>query len=215
MSEAREAILGSIRTALKRGPLSQPERQQLESQIATPPHHTRPHFGDDLARRFAAKLESRAATVVAVSRMADASGAVVDYLDRLGLPKAVAAAPALENLEWPQGLAVRFGRAETSDQVSVTPCFAGVAETGSLVLLSGPSSPTTLNFVPENHVVIVRAARIVRHFEDAWDLLRKEAGGIPRTVNVISGPSRTADVEQTIQLGAHGPRRLHVVVVNG
>jgi L-lactate utilization protein LutC len=59
------------------------------------------------------------------------------------------------------------------------------------------------------------AGRIVPRIKDAWDLLRGERGELPRAINIVSGPSRTADVEQTIQLGAHGPRRLHVLLLLG
>jgi L-lactate dehydrogenase complex protein LldG len=59
----------------------------------------------------------------------------------------------------------------------------------------------------------VRAGRIVRGMEDAWKLLRDEVGRMPRAVNFVSGPSRTADIEQTIVLGAHGPYRVHIVLV--
>ena len=81
------------------------------------------------------------------------------------------------------------------------------------MLLSGPDSPTTLNFLPEDHVVVLRESRIVAHPGDAWALLRKERAMVPRTVNPICGPSKTGDVELEILEGAHGPRRLHVVVV--
>ena len=103
--------------------------------------------------------------------------------------------------------------ATRDDHVTVTRAFAGVAETGSLVLLSSPQSPTSLNFLPDVHVVVLARERIVRHLEDAWALLRSEVPAMPRTVNFITGPSRTADIEQTIQLGAHGPRGLHVILV--
>ena len=91
--------------------------------------------------------------------------------------------------------------------------FAAIAETGTLVLLSGAHSPTTLNFLPDVHIVIVRRQQIVTHIEDVWRRTRSELEEMPRTVNLITGPSRTADIEQTIQLGAHGPRSLHVIVV--
>ncbi|MEZ5579927.1 MAG: LUD domain-containing protein [Candidatus Competibacteraceae bacterium] len=73
------------------------------------------------------------------------------------------------------------------------------------MLLSGPHSPpTTLNFLPDTHIVVLRADRIVGAYEDAWDLLRARGLGMPRTVNFITGPSRSADIEQTVQMGAHG-----------
>jgi L-lactate utilization protein LutC len=82
------------------------------------------------------------------------------------------------------------------------------------VLTSGPQTPTTLNFLPDHFLCVLAAGRIVPRLEDAWDLLRGEPGGMPRALNFVTGPSRTADVEQTIQLGAHGPRRLHVILVD-
>jgi L-lactate dehydrogenase complex protein LldG len=88
------------------------------------------------------------------------------------------------------------------------------------MLASGPSGPTTLNFLPETHMVVLKARDIAGCYEDAWDRLRAVQGTaedgalLPRTVNMITGPSRTADIEQTIQLGAHGPRRLCILLVD-
>jgi L-lactate dehydrogenase complex protein LldG len=213
MSGGREEVLRSVRKSLNRERLTQQERDRLEARIATPPRHTRPAFEGDLASRVADKLNSRAATTTTVRTTSEVGAAVADFLGRNGFPKNIAVAPALADLTWPQGFDVHSGKARAGECVSVTACFAAVAESGSLVLLSGAESPTTLNFVPENHIVVVRAGQIVAHFEDVWLLLRALPQGMPRAVNVISGPSRTADVEQTIQLGAHGPRRLHVILV--
>ena len=83
------------------------------------------------------------------------------------------------------------------------------------MLLSGPDNPTTLNFLPDNHIVVLAAADIVGDYETAWDRLRAAfgKGRMPRLVNMITGPSRSGDIEQKLLLGAHGPRRLHVVIV--
>jgi L-lactate dehydrogenase complex protein LldG len=117
-------------------------------------------------------------------------------------------------------LRIRRGRAEPDDMVSLTPCFAAVAETGTLMLVSGAQTPTTLNFLPDTHIAVVRADQVVAAYEDGWDRLRaagavpgSSARGLPRVVNFITGPSRTGDIEQRIVLGAHGPRRLHIVLV--
>ena len=97
----------------------------------------------------------------------------------------------------------------------------GFAETGTLMMTSGPDHPSTLNFLPETHIVVLPAERIGGAYEEGWAHLRAEGGPdadasfMPRTVNLVTGPSRTADIEQTIALGAHGPRRLHIVIVEG
>ena len=98
---------------------------------------------------------------------------------------------------------------------ALTPCYAAIAETGTLMLISGPQTPTTLNFLPDTHIVVVRVEQVVASYEDGWDQLRASGAGerLPRVINFITGPSRTADIEQHIELGAHGPRRLHIVLV--
>ena len=97
--------------------------------------------------------------------------------------------------------------------MSVTTAFVGIAETGSVMLLSDPSSPTTLNFLPEHHIVLLDRTRIVGHLEDAFATLRRERTAMPRSVNIITGPSRTGDVELNMEFGAHGPRRLYVMLL--
>ena len=78
-----------------------------------------------------------------------------------------------------------------------------------------PDNPTTLNFLPDNHIVVLPREAIVADYESVFAKLRGVygKGDAPRTLNFITGPSRSADIEQTLLLGAHGPRRLHIVVV--
>ena len=108
-----------------------------------------------------------------------------------------------------------FGAADGDDRAGLSRAVAAAAETGTLVLVSGADNPTTLAFLPEAHTVLVRRGDIVPCYEDAFDRLRAiyGEGALPRSVNLISGPSRTADIEQTIVRGAHGPKRLHVVIL--
>jgi L-lactate dehydrogenase complex protein LldG len=225
MSAARTAILAAVFGAPRAagggsGESSggnAPGREAADARIAQPARHTRPAFDGDLAQRLHDKLVSHAATVERLATSAEVPPAVLRYLAARGLPYRLACAPALAALPWPQPApGLHCGAARRDEVLAVTPCLAAVAELGSLVLVSGAESPTTLNFVPEHHLVVVRESQIVRHFEDAWQLLRARnaaGSGMPRAVNVISGPSRTADVEQTVQLGAHGPRHLHVMLV--
>lgn len=217
MSAARERILGRIRRSLGRSePLAGDALAAVESRLAEPPRGVLPAFQEPLDQRFCDRMEAVAGTVARVTSLAEVPGAVAAHLERNGLPPQalVCPDPLFEGLDWPEGVEVERRRTGGGDPVSVTAAFAGVAETGSLVLLSA-QSPTTLNFLPEDHVVVLPESRLLRHLEDAWLRLRESYGDPPRTVNFITGPSKTADVEQTIQVGAHGPRRLHVILVAG
>jgi Uncharacterized conserved protein len=120
----------------------------------------------------------------------------------------------LESIDWAAHtlLTTRYGRATPSDMVSLQAGFAGIAETGTLMLPSGAATPTTLNLLPDTEIVVLDADAIVGPYEDAFDRLRA-AGPMPRNVMLVTGPSRSADIERTLELGAHGPRRLHIVLV--
>jgi L-lactate dehydrogenase complex protein LldG len=125
--------------------------------------------------------------------------------------------PLLSHLPWEAApeLDRRFGPAEGQDRSALSRAVAAAAETGSLFLVSGPDNPTTLAFLPETHIILIRAGDIFGCYEEVFDRLRAAfgVGTLPRSVTMISGPSRTADIEQTIVRGAHGPKRLHVVVL--
>ena len=162
-------------------------------------------------------------TVTQVESAVAVPGAVADYLSRHNLPSrlVITPDPLLADIPWVERpmLEIRRGRAEDSDAVAVTACFAAIAETGTLMLISGPESPTRNNFLPDTHIVVLRRAQLVASYEDGWSRLRDKmrapdgSVALPRSVNFITGPSRTADIEQRIELGAHGPRRLHIVLV--
>ena len=87
--------------------------------------------------------------------------------------------------------------------------FAGIAETGTLVMVSSKQSPVNHHFLPEFNIAILRQSKLVDTMESLWPLI----GEHPRTINLITGPSKTADIEQTIVYGAHGPRTLHIILV--
>jgi L-lactate dehydrogenase complex protein LldG len=208
---SRSAILDQIRRQLGRGPLTPEAVAALE---ARRPAHTRIAVGDELVERFIARFESRSGSVARVATRGQVPEAVAAYQARLGLPARAAVARPLAGLAWPAGFSHHPGPAGQSEILSVTTCLAGIAEVGSVVLPSGPDSPTSLNFVPDHHLVVLHCSQILRHFEDVWPLVRALPGGMPRTVNIVAGPSRTGDVELTLQLGAHGPRSVHVILVD-
>lgn len=223
----RERVLGSLRRALGRGREATADaaaRAAVETRLGA---HRRGRIParSQLApaqqiELFETMAREQAATVVRVAHRDKIPAAVAEYLKDANLPPRVRVAPdaALSALPWEDQplLEIATGRALAEDPVSLTGAFAGIAETGTLMLRSGPSHPTTLNFLPDTHIVVLRAADVVGPYEDAWDRLRAAEGdgGMPRTVNFVTGPSRTADIEQTIQLGAHGPRRLHIILLD-
>ena len=167
--------------------------------------------------RFVNKLANVSASVALVARFEDLPGAVAEYLKKWNIEArlVVAPAPLLQDVQWPPAMTVHYRSAQAEDSSAISLAYAGIAETGSLVLCSGQETPTTLNFLPDNYICVIQQADIYPSMEDVWDLIRRQGRGMPRAINFITGPSRTADVEQTIQLGAHGPRRLHVIIVTG
>jgi L-lactate dehydrogenase complex protein LldG len=203
----REAVLADIRKSLGRTAASP------KAVVPLPGAGPRPAFAGGVIDRFVAKMIEKSATVQRLASLAEVGPAVAAYLQSLQAGPRLCVSPALAGIVWPPGLHAEYRAAVREDESSVTPCFAAVAESGGIVTLSGPQTPSTLNFVPDNHVVIVHESQVLAHFEDVWSQWRASGLPIPRTVNIISGPSRTADIEQTIQLGAHGPRRLHILLL--
>lgn len=229
MSSARDQILGSIRKSLGRGPLAGEAAAALHRQLAAPTQNLIPGRTaglDDagLTRHLVAKLGEAACSVDEVASLDEVPARIAAWLQRENLPARLVQAPAFaDGLDWTNTptIEVKTGTADGSEDTSVTPVFAAIAETGTLMLLSDAATPTGLNFLPENHIAVVRRSQVVGPLEDAWSRLRTartRADGdghtMPRTVNLITGPSRTGDIEQRIQMGAHGPRRLHVIVVD-
>jgi L-lactate dehydrogenase complex protein LldG len=213
---ARENILARIRKAQGRGGSkpSQAELEAVETYLRAHPRGTLPPVEADLVARFRARAEAMQCTTDEVAIEGDVPAAVARYLKAGNLPLSGCVWPQWAHFDWKgAGLALDPRGAKDSDPVGVTGAFAAIAETGTLMLASGPDTPAAVSLLPETHVAIVSCARIVAHMEQAWDLARAEFRELPRAVNFVSGPSRTADIDQTIALGAHGPYRVHVVLV--
>ena len=222
MSETREQILAGIRRSLKRGRLDAARETELREHVAAHRRNLVPARAaalDDPRRvdLFVGMAEEVQATVARLKSPAAVPEAVARYLAAENLPADLVLAPdpSLDDILWDARplLRIRHGRAEAGDTVSLTRCFAAIAETGTLMLISGAETPTTLNFLPDTHIVLVYSNQVVATYEDGWDRLRTDAG-MPRAINFITGPSRTGDIEQRIELGAHGPRRLHIILVD-
>jgi L-lactate dehydrogenase complex protein LldG len=213
---ARDNILARIRVAQGRvGAPAPQERAAVIDYINAHPQSPRPKSGWEPVARFRDRALSLSSTLADVTSLADVPQAVATYLASNSLPLAAVCWPEFKTLDWRgAGLAVEARVARESDLVGITGCFCAIAETGTLTLLSRPDTPPGASLLPETHIAIVNSNRIVRGMEDAWQLLRAERSiALPRAVNFISGPSRTADIEQTVTLGAHGPYRVHIILL--
>ncbi len=213
---SREAILGRIRAQLKRGPLEPAQAAACDRRLAAAPAALLPRmaqFADRqaLTAAFCQRLTAGGAELRRVTAWPAVPATVAAMLGPAGRP-ALGLAPALAMLDWAAaGLTVVPGPARPAQPAAITKAVAGIAETGSVVLASGPETPVTLNFLPDIHVVCLEAAALVASLEDGFGAAR--AGGLPRSITLIGGPSRTADIEQRMVMGAHGPRRLVVLLV--
>jgi L-lactate dehydrogenase complex protein LldG len=218
---AREAVLANIRRSLGVAGDEAPRRFEVAARLAEAPAGVVPRRGQgDLEARvatFRAEAERAQASVAEVAMLAQVPEEVARFLRdsnssatlRMGADERLAAMP------WSgTSIEIRTGASDGHDLNALSVAFAGVAETGTLALVSGADNPTTLNFLPENQIVVIRRDEIVADYESVFSKLRQVygKGGAPRTLNFITGPSRSADIEQTLLLGAHGPRRLHIVV---
>lgn len=214
---SREDILGRVRRQLGRDETNgDVARRDIDARIATHREGPRPDSAGDLLARFKEKSEAQSTTVDVVAEWSAIPSAVARYLTESGLSMRVVGWPLIAGHDWARaGIAFEARGAVDADLVGITGCYCAIAETGTLMLLSGRDTPSSVSLLPETHVAIVAASRIVVGMESAWNLARIELGAMPRAVNFISGPSRTGDIEQTIVLGAHGPYRVHLVVVTG
>jgi L-lactate dehydrogenase complex protein LldG len=215
---ARAEILADVRRALGATGSEASRRHAVADRLKYAPQGTIPARGrlDPAARKalFRAEAERVFASVTEVASDADVPAEVAAYLRNRNLPAMlrIGADPYLAALPW-QGL--ELGEGSPDGTAALSRAFGAVAESGTLVLVSGKENPTSINFLPETHIVVVEESDIVGDYEEIWQGLRGAFGkGImPRTVNFITGPSRSADIGRIMQLGAHGPRHLHIIVV--
>ncbi|RFA28309.1 hypothetical protein CAI21_13440 [Alkalilimnicola ehrlichii] len=164
--------------------------------------------------QFLGRLELAGASWEQLAGASEIPQAAARFCSEHGLPKRIVLGDHafFRDLPWDSEWECLSPQPQYIDgALAITLALAGIAETGSLATTSTPEQPTTLNFLPDQQLVVLPAGRIVDSLETLWGRLR--ASGLPRTVNLVTGPSRTADIEQTIQLGAHGPRQLHVILL--
>ncbi len=223
MSGARDQILANIRRSLGAAENNKVRQQAVDARITAAKPGIEPARGQgSLEQRVAVFVEQAqavSATIARVENISDTPAEIARYLRDHNLPPSlrIGADSRLGKLQWQgAGLEIARGPSTGTDLNALSYAVGGAAETGTLALVSGPDNPTTLNFLPDNHIVIVDAAAIAATYEGVLARLKDRfgKGNMPRAVNLVTGPSRSADIEQKLLLGAHGPRRLHIVIVN-
>ncbi len=213
---ARDNILQRIRSQSGRtGVTTERELVAARAHIAQRARGPMPSIArENPLNRFIGECERLKTSVDDLATLKDVPQALAAYLSQNSLKMTVVGWPSLSSLDWNSaGIQYQNRLAAANDMVGVTDCFCAIGETGTLLLLSSPTTPKLHALLPETHICIVSKERIVATMEDAFQLLRDEKGTLPRATFLVSGPSRTADIEQTIVIGAHGPYRVHVLLV--
>ena len=209
---SRDNILARIRSAQINKTVNA-HTESIAGHLAQHPRGPLPPPQDNLLERFKERALKLSSDVMETNDRMEVPALLARYLSEKKLPMRGVCWPSLSDLPWnAAGLEMQSRPAKDQDLVGVTGAFCAIAETGTLMLLSGPQTPATTSLLPETHVAVLDPRRIVATMEDAWDLMRKEYKQPPRAVNFISGPSRTADIEQTVTLGAHGPYRVLLIL---
>lgn len=214
---ARENILARIRGAQGKpgGEPTDADLERIRAVIANPVTGPQPAFAHppDLLVQFLKECDRVGTSHAQVASEAEIPGEVARYLAAAGLEPRVVAWPAFAGLDWASaGVAFEARPARRDDRTGLTGCTCAVAETGTTLLLSSPEQAKVTALLPETHVCVVRKSRLLGTLEEAFALVRRESGALPRSAFFVSGPSRTADIEQTMVIGAHGPYRVHVII---
>ncbi len=213
---ARENILSRIRQQSGRSGLTtDAELASVRAHIALCESGPLPSIAhENSLERFVSESARLKSTVESLQGIESVPQAVAGYFRQNNLERSVVGWPSFSNLDW-AGAGVHYQNrlAEANDMVGLTDCFCAIGETGTLLLLSSPTTPKLHALLPETHICIVSKSRIVATMEAAFKLLRAERGALPRATFLVSGPSRTADIEQTMVIGAHGPYRVHILMI--
>ena len=223
---ARQQIFASLRKNLQRNlyrsdtALAEQQREQLRARIDQPQPNLIPQRAQlpqhEQVELFVRMAELASASVQRADDWNSVPGTIAEFIFRQNLPGDIVLSPdpLLTELPWSEQerLRVESRLVKNGDRITVTPAFAGIAETGTLMMLSSEQRPSTMNFLPDVHIAVLEAQHIVGPYEEAWQRLRHRSG-LPRTINLITGPSRSGDIEQTLQLGAHGPIQTHIVII--
>jgi L-lactate dehydrogenase complex protein LldG len=160
------------------------------------------------------KLEAVHTSVDIVSSAEQIGQSIVGFLNDHDSPLNVGVVPGVDTGSIPPHLGITFYPCQdmAACHTIITTAAFGIAETGTVVLPSSLQRPTLANFLPDNCIILLDQVNIRPSMEAAFSSVQNSDSGMPRALNLISGPSKTADIEQTLVYGAHGPIQLHVII---
>jgi L-lactate dehydrogenase complex protein LldG len=199
---AREAILSTIRARKGQG-------------AEHPAPYVVPPLPDERVRVFAKRAGLANAVVREIDGLADVPRAVAELLRERNMEASVHVPPdpAMQGLDWQSTPGLERKVAPPGpDSAALNFAPFAIAETGTLVYAASPERPASWHFRPGFEIAVLKASDIENRLEDVLARL-KAAGSLPHTVNLVTGPSRTGDIEQTLELGAHGPKALAILIV--
>ena len=206
MSEtSREAVLARIRQGLAAGPAALPPRPDF-----TAPVHP-PMTNADPVVAFAESFERVGGEFYYCESPEHLAAQIAGFRQRQQVGAPYVWEPLLQALLQEAGVPFRADEADFVAQadLSMTSCEALVARTGSVLVSGATASGRRLSIYPDQHLVLARPSQVVAEIGEALAVLQARYGAaLPSMVSLTSGPSRTADIEKTLVLGAHGPRRI-------
>lgn len=192
---ARDNILGAIRA------------QRVRS-APRPPSYM-PPVQSGLVASFAERARTLFADVRVLDSAADIPAIVAELLRNKSMPQEIHVAPDAWLPDLP-GIATKQTPPGPNDAALASASF-GIAETGTLVYPASRTNPASWHFRPGFEIALLCPSDILPHMENVF--ARIKARGLPHTINFVTGPSRTADIEQTLELGAHGPKALAILIL--
>jgi len=210
------SIMAAIRQRLHVAPEDQTRQRAIVSRMTRHRANTRPAIGvlDGIARleQFVHSATRKGAIVSQVNDIAAAATTILKVLP-VGSHICLTSAATETGIKLPVDL-IEPWNPKTSVDNSLSTCFCGIAESGSLVVRSDTGNSLSLNFLSDRHFVLIPERDILDSMESVWAKVR-EQGGMPRDLTFVSGPSSTGDIEMRMETGAHGPRELHILMLAG
>lgn len=170
---------------------------------------------DDLLIRFATELTQIGGSFVYCSNVSELYDELNVLMQARNLNSFFTIDKKISNLMSGGGIPIENSVDKMSEAAMIlTGCETMVARLGSVVVSSKQMSGRLANFIPDVHIVLASQSQVVESVKDAIDFLRKKYNQLPSLISFVTGPSRTADIEKTLVMGAHGPRELIVFVLD-